>query len=177
MRVISQKTPAPRLLSTVVPELREKAPERVTIRSRIKSVSVFSGNARGMFFGLIFGGLLICAIGLLYARDRANRQHAAEQRQLLAVSTQSVTMPQPITIKIDAGLVHVTAISLGHPRLAIINGRQVTEGEQILIHTPNANVAVALRVLKIGDGQIQLSDGTQVIIARLELPKPPRPKS
>jgi hypothetical protein len=66
----------------------------------------------------------------------------------------------------------VTAISLGHPRLAIINGQQVAEGEWITVHTPVASVALSLKVLRIGDGRIDLSDGTQEITARLELPPP-----
>ena len=126
--------------------------------------------------GLIAGAVLICAIGVLYRRHEAARQHAEEQRKLLAVSTQSISRPEPIVIKISADLIHVSAISLGHPRLAIINGRSVAEGEFITIHSPTANVAVTLRVLKISDGRIDLSDGAQVIAARLEIPPNPRPK-
>jgi hypothetical protein len=71
-----------------------------------------------------------------------------------------------------ADLLHVTAISLGHPRLAIINGQQVAEGERITVHTPTASVALSLKVLRIGDRRIDLSDGSQEITARLELPSP-----
>jgi hypothetical protein len=177
MRLISQKTPAPRLLSTVVPELRERPPERVSIRSRLKTVSLFSGNGRAIFLGLVLGAILICAVGVLYARHLAARRHVEEERKLMAVSTHSISPPEPIMIKISADLIHVTAISLGHPRLAIINGQQLGEGEQITIHTPTANIAVALRVLKISDGRIELSDGSQVITARLEMPPPTHPKS
>ena len=176
MRLISKVLPTPRLLSTVVPDMRVKPPERVSMRSRIKSVSLFTGNGRAIFLGLIAGAVLICAIGVLYRRHEAARQHTEEQRKLLAVSTQSISRPEPIVIKISADLIHVSAISLGHPRLAIINGRSVAEGEFITIHSPTANVAVTLRVLKISDGRIDLSDGAQVITARLEIPPTPRPK-
>jgi hypothetical protein len=176
MRLVSQNAPTPRLLSTVVPDLREKPPERVSMRSRIKSVPLFSGNGRAIFLGLVLGAALICTIGVLYARHRAVRRHAEEERQLLAVSTHSISTPQPIVVRISADLIHVTAISLGHPRLAIINGQQLTEGEQITIHTPSANIAVTLRILKISDGRIELSDGTQTINARLEMPPIVRPK-
>ena len=176
MRLVSQQAPTPRLLSTVVPELREKPPERVSMQSRIKGVSIFSGNGRAIFLGLVLGAALIYTIGVLYARHQAARRHAEEERQLLAVSTHSISTPQPIVIKISADLIHVTAISLGHPRLAIINGQQLGEGEQITIHTPAPNIAVSLRVLKISDGRIDLSDGTQTINARLELPPIVRPK-
>ena len=176
MRLISQKTAAPRLLSTVVPELRVRPPERVSMRSRLKSVSLFSGNGRAIFVGIILGAVLLCTISVLYVRRQAALQNAEEERHLLAVSSHSISPPEPIVINISADLIHVSAISLGHPRLAIINGRLVGEGEQITIHTPTASVAVSLRILKISDGSIELSDGTQVIKARLDL-SPPKPKS
>jgi hypothetical protein len=176
MRLISQKLPAPRLLSTVVPDLREKPPERVSLRSRLKTVSIFSGNGRAIFLGLVAGAILICGIGVLYQRQRTIRRHAEEERRPLAVSTQSISPPEPIVVKISADLIHVSAISLGHPHLATINGRNVAEGEFVTIHTPTANTAVTLRVLKISDGQIVLSDGTQAITARLEIPPSSHPK-
>ena len=177
MRLVSQQTPAPRLLVTVVPEVREKPPEQPTVRSRLKGVSLFTGNGRAIFLGLILGAALICAVSLVYARNQAARRQAEEARKLLPVSTHSISAPEPIVVKISANLIHVSAISLGHPRLAIINGQFVTEGEYIKLHTPAASVVVMLRVVKIGDGEIELSDGTQVIKARLELVAPPRPKS
>ena len=176
MRLISKVTPTPRLLSTVVPDVREKPPERVSMRSRLKSVSLFTGNGRAIFLGLVVGAVLICAIGFLYKRQQAARQNAERERKMVAVSTKSISPPEPIVIQISAELIHVTAISLGHPRLAIINGRNVAEGEYVTIHTPAANIAVSLRVLKISDGRIELSDGTQLITARLQIPPPPRSK-
>jgi len=146
------------------------------MRSRIKGVSLFSGNGRAIFFGIVLGAALICAVSVLYVRHQAARRQAEEERQLVAVSTHSISPPQPIVIQISADLIHVTAISLGHPRLAIINGQQLGEGEQITIHTPSANIAVTLRVAKISDGRIDLSDGTQTISARLEIPPMVRPK-
>jgi uncharacterized protein HemX len=176
MRLISQQTPAPRLLSTVVPDVREKPPERVSMRSRLKSVSLFTGNGRAIFLGLVVGAALICAVGFLYKRQQAARQHAEEARRMVAVSTQSISRPEPIVVQISADVIHVSAISLGHPRLATINGRTVAEGEYLTVHTPTANVAVTLRVLKISDGRIELSNGPQLITARLEIPPAPRPK-
>jgi hypothetical protein len=75
-------------------------------------------------------------------------------------------------VQIDADLLHISAIVLGHPRLAVINGRTVAEGDTILVHIPTRAVAVTLRVLKISEGQVKLSDGTQVIVVRLNIPSP-----
>jgi hypothetical protein len=177
MRLISKVTPTPRLLSTVVPDIREKAQERVSMRSRLKSVSLFTGNGRAIFLGLVAGAFLICTIGVLYKRQQAARQRAEEERRMVTVSTQSVSPAEPIVIQISADVIHVTAISLGHPRLATINGRNVAEGEFITIHTPAANIAVTLRVVKISDGRIELSNGPQMITARLEIPPAPHQKS
>ncbi len=176
MRIVSQKLPSPRLLSTVVPEVREKAAERASMRSRLKSVSLISGNGRAIFLGLLLGAILISAVGVLYARHQAARRHAEEERKLLAVSTHSISTPQPILVKISADLIHVSAISLGHPRLAIINGQLIAERERITVHTPAASIAVTLQVTRISDGEIELSDGIQTIKARLEFVPPPRPK-
>ena len=176
MRVLSRKTPAPRLLSSVVPEVRERPAEPVSMKSRLQGASLFSGNGRAIFIGIVLGAVILSTISVVYVRRQATRSRAQDERKLLAVSTHSISPSEPIVVKISADQIHVSAISLGHPRLAIINGRQVGEGEQITIHTPAASVAVSLRVMKISDGQIQLSDGTQLITARLELVPPPKIK-
>jgi hypothetical protein len=170
MRLISPKTPAPRLLSTVVPHFREKPPERVSMRSRLKTVSLFTGNGRAIFLGLMAGAVLMCTIGVLYKHRQIAPPQVEQERKMVAVSTQSVSRPEPIVIQISADLIHVTAISLGHPRLATINGRNLAEGEYLTLRTPTANVAVTLRVLKISDGRIELSNGPQLITAQLEIP-------
>jgi hypothetical protein len=175
MRVISQEMPSPRLLSTVVPEACEPPPEYVSSKSRLTSGSLFSGNGRAIFLGIVLGAVLLSAISLLYVRRQEALSHAEEQLKLLAVSAPSISRPEPIVVKITGDMIHVSAISLGHPRLAIINGRLVGEGEQITIHPPSASIVVSLRVVKISDGQIQLSDGTQVISARLEVSPSSKP--
>lgn len=147
------------------------------MRSRLKGVSLFTGNGRAIFLGLVAGAVFICVVSFLYRRQQVARQHAEEARRMVAVSTQSVSRPEPIVIQISADLIHVTAISLGHPRLATINGRTVAEGEFLTVHTPTANVAVTLRVSKISDGRIELSNGPQLITARLEVRSALHPKS
>jgi hypothetical protein len=176
MRVISQTTPPARLLSTVVPEQRERPLELSNMKSRLKSVSLFSGNGRAIFVGIILGAILLSTISVLYVRRQAGLSLAEEKRKLLPVATPSFAPPVPIIVKISADLIHVSAISLGYPRLAIINGRLVGEGEQVTVYPPAASLAVALRLIKISDGNVELSDGTQVITARLETSPAPRPK-
>ena len=176
MRLLSTTTPAPRLLNTVAPELRENsATERSGLRARLKGAALFSGNGRAIFVGLFVGAVAFSAIGYLYERHQSAKQTEEAARKLMMVTASSVSSspqivatPAPIVVQISLELIHVTAISLGHPRLAVINGHQVAEGDRIAIHAPSASVTVSLRVIKIADGRIDLSDGLNVITARLE---------
>jgi hypothetical protein len=86
---------------------------------------------------------------------------------MLSGGTHPSTPPMPIAVQLNADLIQVTSIALGHPRLAVINGKQVTEGEAIAVHTPTRSVTISLRVLEISDHQVKLSDGTQVVTAHL----------
>jgi hypothetical protein len=73
-------------------------------------------------------------------------------------------------VTISSDMVHVTAISLGQTRLAIINGKQLAEGNELAV--PPAR----LRIVKISDGQVELSNGNQKITAPLETSKRKAPK-
>lgn len=101
-------------------------------------------------------------------------QHFSEQKlppKALPASTRALESPAPIIIQLTPDDLRVSAIILGHPRLAVINGHSLGEGDTFTVHTPNRSIAVQLRVLKIADGRIELSDGAQVITAKLSLPK------
>jgi hypothetical protein len=130
-------------------------------------ISLFVGNGRMIGAALSLAALLFSAIGVYSRRRPAPHPPAKQERNFVAAPTPRISPPEPIAVRISANLIHVSATSMGDPRLAIINGQLVGEGEQITVHTPAASTAVSLRVLKIG--QILLSDGTQVITARLEL--------
>ena len=184
MRIIAP-TPAPRLLQTVAPEVTEAklSVDNAGGRFSDQGPSLLSGNGRAILLGILLVAVILSTIGVIHSRHQAARRHQEERRELLTVATNTISMPShpeitpaPIVVKISADVIHVTAISLGHPRLAIINGQQVTEGDQITVHTPAASVAVTLRVLKIVDGRIDLSDGTQVMTARLDIPSAPHHK-
>lgn len=186
MRLLPLIGPAPRLLNSVVAEPRPGKPDDAAsdVRSRLRGASIFSGNGRAIFLGIVLGAAVLWVIGVVYSRHQAATRYEEASPKLLNVSTQSLSAsqdsqvkPAPIMVQMRADLLHVTAISLGHPRLAIINGQQVAEGERITVHTPTSSVSLSLKVLRIGDGRIVLSDGTQEITARLELtsPEPARP--
>lgn len=113
---------------------------------------------------------------------RATREAIAAPPRLLNVVTHTisgsphtVTTPAPVVVQLNTDVVRVTAIALGHPRLAVINGRSVAEGDTITVHAPTHAVALTLRVTKIADGRIELTDGTQTIHAALTVPTPGPP--
>jgi hypothetical protein len=184
MDLIPSKLPERRLITSIVadPPPLDSVESDTDSPFALKGASVFSGNGRAIFIGLLVGAVLISAVGFGYVRhERATRDSAAVPRlvsvatQRLAAPPHSSATPAPLVVQVDASMVRVTAIALGHPRLAVINGRSVAEGDSITVHTSGRAVAVTLRVLRIADGRIDLTDGTQIISARLMLATPTPP--
>ena len=178
MHVIPNKMTAPRLLSSVVPEIRETAPgDEPSSAFVLKGVGLFCGNGRAIFVGILAGILLISIAGWIFSRHNPVDREAAAVRKLMHATTHSVSAsphstvtPAPIIVQISSDSLRVSAIALGHPRLAVINGKQVAEGDTVRLHTPMRSVAVTLRVVRIADGRIDLSDGMHVFTARLTVP-------
>ncbi|MFN2476074.1 MAG: hypothetical protein ABR526_07020 [Chthoniobacterales bacterium] len=172
MQLLPQEKPAPRLLNTVVPDTygAATAPPDAKSPSALLKGALFSGNGLAIFIGLILGCFLVAGAGWLYARHTR-----AERDRLVAAQATSDTLPSagneaspaPTMVQISPDNIRVTAISLGEPRLAVINGHQVGEGDSLSLATPDARYQVELRVTKITDGGVALSDGVQTIVARL----------
>lgn len=145
----------------------------------LKGSRCFSGNGRAIFVGLCAGAVLISVAGLTYVRHERSQHEAmqpprifAEAKHKALTKAGEMSPPAPVLVQVNSDHIHVTAIALGHPRLAVINGRAVAEGDSITVHTPARSVALSLRVVKIADGRIDLTDGTQLISAHLEVAKP-----
>jgi hypothetical protein len=179
VHLIPNKMPAPRLLSSVVPEIRETTAPGDEPRSAfvLKGVGLFCGNGRAIFVGILAGVLLISVAGWIFSRHNLVDREAAAVRKLTHATTHSVSAsphstvtPAPIIVQISSDSLRVSAIALGHPRLAVINGKQVAEGDNVILHTPMRSVAITLRVVRIADGRIDLSDGMHVFTARLTVP-------
>ena len=180
MDIVRSVQPAPRLLNTVVPDLRAKGglAEEEDVKSDLEGARLFAGNGLAIFVGLVVGVLVLSTLGWLYGRHEQTKREALLATPIMlpvatdriSSSSHSAATPAPIVVQIAAEHIHVTSISLGHPRLAVINGQQVGEGDFVEVHAPTVVVTVKLRVLKIADGRIDLSDGTQVISTHLALP-------
>ena len=142
-----------------------------------------SGNSRWIFIGAVIGAILLSIGGIVYTRvagkdgDRFGFHTFIKARTHHLAEPGSAAPPAPIVIQLSPEMIRVSAIALGHPRLAVINGKTVTEGDNVRLQAPNASFALILRVVKIGDGSIDLSDGTKTFSTQLTIPSPAKPKT
>jgi len=174
MRLVPHDAPAPQLLKTAL-ERRERLPEGNQAGSGLTTGSNFSGKDRAVLAAIVLGAILLGFITFTHWRQRAAVHPAREDGRTPAASTKPAVAAEP-KARISADQIHVSAISLGNPRMAIINGRLVGEGENITLQPAGAPAAVSLRLRKISDGEIELSDGAQVIKVRLAPARTSKPK-
>jgi hypothetical protein len=172
MDILPSKLPNPRLLSSVSSFAPHPTPASDPNAS---ADGVFSG-ATPRWVVLLLACALVAGGGYLFRGHYLKYRDQREVRMLqvethrLAAAPHSNETPSPVTIQYGPEMLRVSAIALGHPRLAVINGRALTEGDEVVLHTPTRNVAVSLRVMRIADGHVDLSDGTQTITANLVVP-------
>jgi hypothetical protein len=180
MELMPTKVPDERVISAIDPDpaCSLGAEKETDSRFELKGSQVFFGNGRAIFIGMLTGALLISAAGFAYVKREREKRRMLEVPRLFTAATHKTivspttnTAPAPMVVNIS-DCIHVSAIALGHPRLAVINRHLVAEGGWITVHTPTRAVAVTLRVLKIADGVIDLTDGTQIIRAQLEIMTP-----
>ena len=179
MRIIPNTAPQPRLTNSVEAPLAKAAvDDGEASKVKLKRTGLFSGNGRAIWVGLVLGAILFPALGYWVKRHPSTRIEPPAAIKLVVVETDAVSSaarptesPHAHSMQVTEELLRVTAISLGHPRLAVINGTEVAEGDFLTVQSPTArSVSVQLRVLKIGDGRIDLTDGTQVIRTHLAIP-------
>ena len=174
MQVIPNVKPSPRLLTSVAAEVRG-GPQSLSKASGHKLKRSRSlGNGRAIFLGLLLGVMAVSGVAYLWQSPESTEHHMASVRRFIAVRTQKVSTPvarsentASVIVQIHPSMLRVTAIALGHPRLAIINGEEVTEGDSITLKTRGGGTSVTLRVVNIVEGRIELTDGTHVVTAPL----------
>ena len=179
MNVVPNTSASPRLLNSVAPEIAPTKDVRPADASHLSRSTLGLSNGTAIFVGFFVAAGLM-ASGAFFLRDRPGTHKVEPETpklvnsatQTVTASTQPETTPAPIIVHLTEDLFHVTAISLGHPRLAVINGQQVGEGDRFTVRAPNRAVAVSLRVVKIGDGRIDLTYGQEAISVRLSSSQP-----
>ena len=175
MEVIPNIKPSPRLLNSAAVEVRTAEGQRgKSSGHKLKRTNGFAGNGRAIFMGLLVGALLVTGTSYVASRKESVEDQLASVRRFLAVRTSSIATVRPpsdsaspLSVQIDPSMLRVTAIALGHPRLAIINGKEVTEGDSITLTSRDGGISVSLRILNIVEGRIELTDGTHVLTAPL----------
>jgi hypothetical protein len=183
MQLVPRQLPAERLIvSMEAPESHPTSSDGSDSPFVLKGANTMSGNSRWLFIGAMVGALLLSIGGIIFNDYREQNGESLHLPKFIKARTKSlgtagsIAPPGPIVIQLSADMIRVSAIALGHPRLAVINGTTVTEGDNVTLQAPNAPVALILRVNKIGDGAIELTDGKQLFSAQLSIPSQPKPK-
>jgi hypothetical protein len=183
MQLVPNRIPPERLITSMEAQESRSVEDGSDSPFVLKDAGMMSGNSRWVFIGAIIGAMLLLIGGIIFDR------HAIKEGDRFGVATfikarthslgvpGSTEPPAPIVIQLSTDMVRVSAIALGHPRLAVINGKTVTEGDSVTLQAPNSAVALILRVVRIADGSIDLSDGTKMFSARLTIPLPTKPKT
>jgi hypothetical protein len=172
MQVIFNTTPVPRLLNTAVeppPETKPPA-DQIAPAPVIHEAAPSSGHGRALFLRIVLGVSMLLAAAFLYSRHQATKSPEAVTPGFITVS-----VPGQPKLTITPANIHVTAISLGKPRLALINGQQAGEGDHVTVRLSTSDV-VKLEVLRIADGEVEIGDQRQSITAHVEAPSAKTPK-
>ena len=183
MQVLPNKKQSPRLLDTAAVEVPSSGEDYGQApRARLRGQGFLRGNGRAIFMGILLGALAISAAGFIFNHHHPVDGRFEAVRRYLAVRTHRIsqkTLPQAaeslLKVQISPDLLRVTAIALGHPRLAVINGQEVAEGDSVTVKAYGGAVTVTLKVAKIAEGRIELTDGTQIITTTLPVASGGRP--
>ena len=156
LRIVQRDRPPPRLVETAGSE---------NDQSKLGAAPVDSGppppqGGRLTFVGSILLIAIAFTVGLSYLLEKQWLHRST------TVSSDTTLPPVEATGETEAGaggatiqsdLFHVTAISLGSTRLAIVNGKKVAEGDTVVVSTSSGPATV--RVAKIEDGVVHLVYG------------------
>jgi len=184
MQLVPYNMPRPRLISSIDPDETVSGAASSDSVSPSKETAAPAGNRRWFYVGIFLGAAALSIFALTFAQHAGNQANRFDfptfikaRTRDLAAAPASAASPAPIVIELSNDMVRVSAISLGHPRLAIINGKAVAEGDAVTLQAPKSSIGVTLRIVRIGDGSIDLSDGRKMFSARLTIPSPPKPKA
>ena len=182
MQLVPNNMPKPRLISSIDPD--ETVSGADSGGSVSNGTAAPSNNRRWLYIGIFVVAAALSIFALTFAQHAGNQGNRFDFPTFIKARTRDLTAapasaasPAPIVIELSNDMVRVSAISLGHPRLAIINGKAVAEGDAVTLQAPKSSIGVTLRIVRIGDGSIDLSDGRKMFSARLTIPSPPKPKA
>lgn len=155
MHLVPRENPPPRLLATAAsaaPPVALPAPAKWSVG---KLVAIILGVG-------VLMALAIVAVGYIY---RHESPHPERPLSVLKTIREHLPTPPAAPLTITPDLLHVSSISLGSVRVAIVNGKRLEEGKWLEVRTSDG--VAALRVSKIEDGVVHFRYAGQRIAAKL----------
>jgi len=143
MQLVPNNMPKPRLISSIDPDGTVSGADSGGSVSLSNGTAAPSNNRRWLYIGIFVGAAALSIFALTFAQHAGNQGNRFDFPTFIKARTRDLTAapasaasPAPIVIELSNDMVRVSAISLGHPRLAIINGKAVTEGDAVTLQAP-----------------------------------------
>jgi hypothetical protein len=155
--MVQREKPLPRLFESATPEEQGTAVPVVSTDSTPRPPS----SGRFTFVASLLLIALAFSIGLSYFFEKRWSDAAAGINSNGATATAF----EGVAVPLGPDAFHVSAISLGGQRLAIVNGKGVSEGDSLVVATSSGPVTA--RITKIEDGVVHFEAGDAKIEAKV----------
>jgi len=164
LHLAPQDKPPPRLLQSAVTPLELRTPV---------GGAAHSGVSRAWRVTIVVAVILVlsAAIGGTYHWVQSRRYPVVVTIGVPDERTAAAIQPDklPPLVPVMPDMLEVTSIAMGDPRLAIVNGKRLGEGDSLLVKTRLG--AVSLRVVSIEDGLVRFRHGGETIDVKLRAAK------
>ncbi len=169
LRMVRDDKPRPRLFQEGI-----SASERdVVAASTTQGGRFFNAKRIAATLGIVAAAIIV-GLGVIYwkASDRYPVVVAIGLPDGDAQGDPLANRSGPL-VPVEPAMLQVTSIALGEPRLAIVNGRPLAEGEWMLVDTRLG--AASVRVIAIQDGLVRFRHGGETIDVKLQAAKQTKP--
>src|SRR5438105_9897993 len=137
MQLVPNQLPPERLISTMDAQESVIVPDASDSPFVLRGAGTMSGNSRWIFIGAMIGAMLLSVGGVIFSRHAQKEGDRLDFPTFIRARTNGLAMPgsgeppAPNVVHLSADMVGVSAIARGHRGLAVINGKDVTEGHHI----------------------------------------------
>src|SRR2546430_8861197 len=137
MQLVPNQLPPERLIVSMDAQERATSPDVADSPFVLKGAGMMSGNSRWIFIGAMIGAMLLSIGGIMVTKYRDKNGDPLHFPTFIKARTQSLAElgsgapPPPIVVQLSPEMVRVSAIALGHPRLAVINTQTVSQGDYV----------------------------------------------